>query len=105
MPSPEQNNKPESGPSNTVYGLSEDSQFSAACHQYCPGSIDNILADTGVRIAANLCMKDVSMGYSGNEYIIDIPVECRGPRKALLSTTVRCGARLLQPAVVKLSLP
>lgn len=77
------------------YSLSEESSVS----QECPCDISEIVSFCGSQATAELCMRNAMSGGGAQEAIIEVVVNCKGPKRRLLGGK-KCGAKVLTRAVV-----
>ena len=82
------------------YRLADSCEFAEACESRCPVERDTLISYLGSEMVAQLCMLDTLRGEGGNEYIVDIRLNCKGPKRRLLGGN-KCGITVLEPEIVK----
>src|SRR5580704_3238146 len=80
------------------FALSEDSEIADCCLQACDP--EGLLNYTGHQATAQFCMVNALRGGGQQEMIIDVRIQCEGPKRKLFGR-IKCGANVAVRQIVK----
>jgi len=80
------------------YTVSEGSQVTKSCYETC--DLDEMASFRGTQAVAELCMQHALRGGEKLESVIEVDIQCRGPKRKILGGR-KCGAKVTMEQVVK----